>query len=283
MKLFYSCERGMEYCMRTERFAISYLISGQKTRALHVHDCYEFYYSIASGNEFFLRDKYYKIHPHDVFFVGPNEKHRIIQHDGAKYERLDIAVHPSFLERYSTEKTSLVNCFLMQGHQEDEILNLSWEYQKQFEYLLHKITMADGFGADLMEDLYFCKILIMLNDCWASSVKTQQTDNGSDNATVKAVLQYINGHLTEEMNIGMLAKEFFVSPSYLCRSFKKYTGITINKYVSARRIRLAVILMEDGCHPSDVFFQAGFNNYNTFYKTFVDIIGISPKEYRKYS
>lgn len=79
-----------------------------------------------------------------------------------------------------------------------------------------------------------------------------------------------------------MSKEFFLSQSYLCRQFKKYTGVTINKYISARRISLATTLMNDGVSPSEVYEQVGFKNYNNFFKTFVDIVGTSPKNYLKY-
>ncbi len=106
--------------------------------------------------------------------------------------------------------------------------------------------------------------------------------NDSSHTTAQAVLKYLNDHLTEELSLDRLSREFFLSPSYLCRLFKKYTGISINKYVAARRISLATTLMNNGVSPSEVYEQVGFNNYNNFFKTFVDIVGTSPKNYMKY-
>lgn len=265
--------------MCTERFAISYQLSREKDKMRHTHDCYEFYYSITGGKEFFISDKRYEIQPHDVFFTCPNESHQVTCLDNEKLERVNIAIHPNFLERYSTSTTALASCFHKQGAR---VLNLSVENRKQFEYLIRKIGQAAGFGADLLEDMYLCRILIMLNNCWIDGGETQFCDISFSNVTAKAILQYINGHLAEEISIELLAKKFFVSQSYLCRIFKKYTGITVNKYVASRRISLAITLMDDGCQPSCVFLQVGFRNYNTFYKSFVDIVGICPKEYIKY-
>lgn len=282
MKLFYTCEKGINACLQTERFTISHLMPSEKTMTIHIHNCYEIYYPIAGGKEIFIGNKYYQIHPNDVFWVCPNENHHVTQLDNIRHERINIAIHPKFLERYSTSSTPLADCFHPKCSQDIQVLNLSSDTQKQFQYLVQKISQFSGFGADLLEDLYMCKILIMLQNCRLDENTNQFYKIECSSSTVKAVLQYINEHLTDEISIQLLSKEFFVSPSYICRLFKKYTGITINKYISARRISLAIALINDGVSLSDVFLRVGFNNYNNFYKTFVAIVGTSPKKYINY-
>ncbi len=279
MELFYRAQEGIDQCICSQRFTISHLKPGIKTLKIHVHDCYEIYYSIAGGKEFFIGDQYYDIRPHDVFFIRPNENHHITQLDDIKHDRINIAIHPRFMERYSTPDTSLAGCFTVP---DSRALNLSPEYQKRFEYLIQKINKADGFGSDLLEDLYLCEGLIMLSNCLVNPDARYRPRNDSSHTTAQAVLKYLNDHLTEELSLDRLSREFFLSPSYLCRLFKKYTGISINKYVAARRISLATTLMNNGVSPSEVYEQVGFNNYNNFFKTFVDIVGTSPKNYMKY-
>lgn len=279
MNLFYCAQEGTDYCMHTERFTISPLKPNVKTMPIHIHDCYEIYYSIAGGKEFFIGNEYYEIQPYDIFFICPNVNHHITQLDDVRHDRINIAIHPGFLKRYSTPETPLVNCFQNRSH---NVLNLSADHRKRFEYLIQKISKTEGFGADLLEDMYLCEILIMLNKCWADPDAKYRPNNDPSKATAQAILQYINDHLTEDINLERLSKELFLSQSYLCRQFKKYTGVTINKYVSARRISLATTLMNAGVSPSEVYEQVGFKNYNNFFKTFVDIIGISPKNYLKY-
>ncbi len=280
MELFYRKQEGNDYCMGTERFTISHLKPKETTLKIHLHDFYEIYYSISGGKEFFIGNDYYEIHPNDIFFICPNENHHITQFENVNHERINIAIHPNFIEQYSTPETPLVSCF---ESSDSRSLNLSVDFQKRFESLIKKIAGAKGFGTDLLENMYLCEILIMLQQCRTESGSQYLPTNDPNNATAQAILQYINNHLAEDINLDRLSKEFFISQSYLCRLFKRYTGITINKYISARRISLATALMNNGARPSDVFAEVGFKNYNNFFKTFVEIVGTSPKNYMKYN
>lgn len=280
MELFYQKQIGNDCCSDTQRFTISYLMPEQETLSIHIHDFYEIYYSIAGGKEFFISDSYYEIHPHDVFFIYPNENHHITQMENIRHERINIAIHPKFIEQYSTSQTSLLACF---QNSANRVTNLSVDAQKKFDYLIKKIAKTEGFGKDLLENLYLCEILIMLQKNGREAIVKQTPSNDPIFAMAQAVLHYINTHLEEDLPLERLAKEFFISQSYLCRIFKKYTGITINRYISARRISLAMSLMNEGVRPSDVCSQVGFKNYNNFFKTFVAVVGTSPKNYMKYS
>lgn len=58
MNLFFSCNEGLENCMKTKRFSISHLFTEEKTHKIHLHDCYEIYYSISGGKQFFIDNQY---------------------------------------------------------------------------------------------------------------------------------------------------------------------------------------------------------------------------------
>lgn len=279
MELFYRKQEGNDYCMQTERFTISHLLPNESTLTIHIHDFYEIYYSLAGGKEFFISNNYYSIHPHDIFFIRPNENHHVTQLENTQHKRINIAIHPKFIQRYSTSETSLNSCFYQENNR---VMNLPAEYQKRFEYLIKKIMNAKGFGADLLEDMYMCEILIMLQQCATNSDTMISPGNETGDATTQAVLQYINNHLCEALSLERLSRELYVSQSYLCRQFKRHTGITINKYISVRRISLATELMNRGIRPNNVYTQVGFNNYNNFFKTFTNIVGTSPNNYMKY-
>ena len=47
-----SCSSAMESCVGTRTFAIARLYSEEKTMSIHIHDCYEVYFSISGGKQF---------------------------------------------------------------------------------------------------------------------------------------------------------------------------------------------------------------------------------------
>jgi AraC-like DNA-binding protein len=94
---------------------------------------------------------------------------------------------------------------------------------------------------------------------------------------------YINQNISKETSLGEISSHFFISESYLCRIFKTATGMTINKYVTARRISIAKALLADNLSLNEVCEQCGYNNYSNFVKAFTKTVGISPKKYARYS
>ena len=282
MKQFFSCHEATKHAMETERFAISHLLSYEKTMEIHIHSCYEIHYSIAGGKEFFISNNYYKIEQNNLFFIAPNENHHITKLDKSSHERINIAIHPKFFTHYSTSASPLENCFNNLNNQSNRVIHIDSKNHKRLEFLLQKIYLANGFGSELIEDHALCEILIMLNNINTNQIKTPEPSI-TENATAKTIIDYINKNITEEISLDELADTFFLSKSYICRTFKTFTGTTINKYISARRISMAKALIDEGNKPSEACAAVGFNSYNNFFKSFVSIVGISPSSYSKYN
>lgn len=281
MKQFYSCHEATDYAMQTERFAISHLLSNEKTMEFHIHSCYEIHYSITGGKEFFISNNYYIIEPNNIFFIAPNENHHITKLDKSSHERVNIAIHPKFFTRYSTPASPLDSCFKNLDDQSNRVIYIDSKNHKRLDFLMQKIYLADGFGSEIIEDHTLCEILIMLNNIQMNHLKEPET-SVMENTAAKSLIDYINKNITNEINLDELASTFFLSKSYICRTFKAFTGTTINKYISARRISMAKSLIDEGSKPSEACAAVGFNSYNSFFKSFVSIVGISPSSYSKY-
>lgn len=283
MKIFSSCSDSIDQCMRSKRFGISHLTSEIPTSKLHIHSCHEIYYSISGGRYFFIADHDYDIQAGDVFFIPCNENHHIVHFDHPFHERINIAVHPDFLSCYSTQETSLGKCFELCSNGLHRI-RLNAEEQKRFEYLVLRIGNAEGFGTDIRENAWMLELLVMLNGKFLeqNQMETQPADAKVLNSMVIDLMSYINNHMQEDLSVKNLAKQFFVSESYLCRTFKAQTGLTVNNYVKARRISIAKSLLDSGVNAGDCSLQAGFSNYTTFYKAFTEIVGTSPQNYLKF-
>lgn len=93
------------------------------------------------------------------------------------------------------------------------------------------------------------------------------------------ILTYINQNISDPITMEQLAKEFFLSESYICRIFKSATGTTIGKYITARRISIAKAHLNEGMSVSEAFEKSGFTDYSNFFKAFTKAVGVSPKKY----
>ncbi|MCM1026822.1 MAG: AraC family transcriptional regulator [Roseburia sp.] len=97
-----------------------------------------------------------------------------------------------------------------------------------------------------------------------------------------SVMDYIDTHYTENLNLEEIASTFGFSKYHFSRLFKQYTNYTFCNYLSHRRIKIAEELLAlPGLSVTEVALQAGFPSISTFNRVFRQVKGCSPSEYRE--
>ncbi len=278
-----SCKEAVETSVAKKYFAIAHLYNEEKTMNMHIHDCHEIYFSISGGKQFLIDNKFYTIKPGDVFFINQYESHYLSQVDDI-HERIVISIHPDLLNRLSTKETDLTHCFTYRKNGFTHRMSLDKEAQQRFLYYIHKISTASGYGKDILELTAFTELLVLLNRLFYNRCQSDALDTSYQyNKQVDEILDYMNQNIHHPITIEHLAKQFFLSESYICRIFKQATGTTINKYLTARRLTIAKSLLAEGMNVNEVCERCGFNDYSNFLKAFSKAVGISPKKYAQYS
>lgn len=106
--------------------------------------------------------------------------------------------------------------------------------------------------------------------------------NDSKRINVNSILQYIQENYTEDIYQDQLAEKFNTSASYLSRLIKKETSVTFSEYINLLRINKAKdLLMSTRKTVKEVYEAVGYNNRNTFIRTFKSIVGVTPSEFKK--
>lgn len=278
-----SCKTAIENCQRTKTFAVAHLYKEEKAMDMHIHDCYELYYSISGGKQFLIDNCFYSIAPGDLFIINQYESHKLTQIDSCVHERIVLSIHPDYVKQLSSPETDLDYCFTNRGGNFSHKLSLNKEQQTRFLYYINKILSAEGYAHDIVERTAFTELLVLLNSL--SNVNATESSHSTFkyNHQVDDILAYINQNIAETITMEQLASQFFLSESYICRIFKAATGTTINKYITARRISIAKALLNEGLSVSEAFERSGFNDYSNFFKAFTKAVGVSPKKYANLS
>lgn len=288
MKFFSSCSQAIQSCLDTQSFAVAHLYNDEKPTTIHIHDCYEIYYSISGGKQFLIDSRFYDFHPGDIFFINQYESHCLSQLDNIRHERIMITIHPDFLKKLSTDATDLDYCFSFRSIRAGHKVSFTPEEQKRFLYFIHKLSGEDGFGQELLDHAAFLELMVFLTKCFTGRCRQEASDRTfgtpvSHHKQMDQIISFINQNLTEELTLQILADHFFISTSYLCRLFKESTGTTINRYITARRITRAKALLSEGYSVTETCSLCGFQDYSNFLKAFTKAVGISPKKYAQFS
>jgi len=85
----------------------------------------------------------------------------------------------------------------------------------------------------------------------------------------------------QPLDIRVLAGVAHVSQAHFIRTFRSTFGETPHRYLQRRRVERAMFLLrETGRSITDICFDVGFTSLGTFSRTFRDIVGVNPTDYR---
>lgn len=98
---------------------------------------------------------------------------------------------------------------------------------------------------------------------------------------VSEITDFVNEHFDEIKGVEDTAEKFYVNKCYLCRIFKKVTGIPFVTYLNNVRLnRAAELLVSSRTDISEIATACGFNSSSYFCNIFKAEFGISPRAYR---
>ena len=84
-----------------------------------------------------------------------------------------------------------------------------------------------------------------------------------------------------ELNVASIAQQFYVSREHLSRIFKSYTNESIRHYITDLRMQEFRYGLVTGKSVLDACLASGFSDYSSFVKSFRNLYGITPTEYRE--
>lgn len=98
---------------------------------------------------------------------------------------------------------------------------------------------------------------------------------------IDKINQYIHDHYNEDIGRNKIAGEFFLTPEYLSKLYKRKTGIVLKTYINNYRIEKAKELLQSSDKSiSEIALAVGFDNFSYFSTLFKKSTGISPKDYK---
>jgi AraC family transcriptional regulator, melibiose operon regulatory protein len=139
-----------------------------------------------------------------------------------------------------------------------------------------------GFEFMVLNHLSEFMWLLCTHNCDLLSEST--TPNAIEKIRLRRMLDYIQCHYTEQIQLKHIADAAFVSGRECLRCFKSVIGTPPMQYVINLRIQKArKLLLETTLSLSEVCERCGFQNQSYFTKVFRKLTNISPGKYRKLS
>lgn len=117
-------------------------------------------------------------------------------------------------------------------------------------------------------------IVLILNEIKNHTFISKSTQNKA----MSLALEYINNHISEKINVEILARECNLSPSSLSHLFKNQMQISIHQYIIKKRLILAHSMIASGTPAYTACIDSGFTDYSGFYRQYKKVFGCSPSK-----
>lgn len=240
---------------------------------LHTHKAYEIYIYIAGNAEYVIESKSFTMKPYDIFITKNDEPHQVRHFVKDRYERIVIELNDAFFE----ENNCVEYSFLLKNRQSDTDNMISPDSADKIRLMdcisrIEKYINETEKFSDTIVKCSVVELLHIINTIKSKNVKFRSNGN------INEIINYINENLSNDIKLDDIANYMFMSKYHICRIFKEHTGLTVNKYITNKRIKLVQDLYANGYSLTDACSKAGFSGYSSFYKAYINETGKSPKK-----
>ena len=228
------------------------------------HEYFELILFLGGDFTYQVNGKTYTLNKYDLVLTPPNVKHVLTCGSNSKYERYNIAFHPSLIEGIDFEEITSAFDIINVGYSE-VILNI---FNKLDFYCSHlNINDFISVAYCLIKELFF-NIKIIKNERVYGESKISNL--------IQNALNMINNDLFKINSIGEIASKLFVSETYLYKIFKKELKATPKQYINEKKLLAAQNMILLGRKPTYVYKICGFTDYSSFYRNYLKYFGTPP-------
>ena len=261
-------------------FRLFYLTdSNKKEFDFHYHDFYKVLIFLSGNAGYNVEGKYFDLQPDDVLLVSAGEIHRPVIHSNTPYERIVVYLSRNFFEKYKEDDFDLFYCFQEAKAAGSSLIRVVEAVRPRFAALSRELSLScqdRDFAGPLYRRIKFLEYLILLNRSLLNRDTACIRATGF-NETILNIMNYINEHINEDLDIETIAEHFYLTRYYIMHLFKAETDITIGKYITEKRLFTARKLIRNGSSVTDACYQSGFRNYSAFYRAYKNKYGESPR------
>ena len=242
----------------------------------HYHEFCKLLFLISGRGGYMVDSQRYLLQPGDVVLIGSRSVHRPELAEDSAYERVIIYIDPVFLQQFSTGECDLLSLFSgSRGH----VLRLKESQRKKVAALvsaLEKDLCDDSFGRELVCTGSLLRLLVEIGRAQRQEGALNPSPVTPEDPRVMEWMQYLDRHLSEDLDMDALAERFFISKFHMMRLFRAHTGFTIHTYLLQRRLLAARQLMEKGMRATEACYRCGFRSYSSFTRAYNKHFGTTP-------
>lgn len=237
----------------------------------HYHDQYQILYALDGEGEIYIDNEKYLFCKDSVVFLVPNTIHSIVS--SSKLTDLVLAFSTESLGSFAEK--GLIDMF----ENTSRYFELDFVSASEIRQLFRKMLFEQTGYDELSEYTSSIHLLEMIT-IFARLINSRQSFDANDMRAIQ-MKEYIEKHYFEEITSENLSSKFNISTRYVNDIFKSKFHETPLQYLQKVRInRAKELLQETNKEIVSICFEVGYETLSTFYRSFRNLVGISPHKFR---
>lgn len=237
----------------------------------HYHDHFQLLYALEGEGELNIDNKRYDFSKDQVVLIVPQSVHSIKSH--SKLTVLVLAF--SKILGQDIESLFLQVFKLQSTHFQLDLVRAS-EVRQLLRKMLFEQTEYDPL-CKYSSPVYLFELLLIL----VRLNKNKTIEHANDKRS-NQMRSYIEANYFENITAESLSATFNISPRYINDIFKEKYHETPLQYLQKVRIdRAKILLIETNKDIVSICFEVGYETLSTFYRSFRNLVGMSPNKFRK--
>lgn len=167
------------------------------------------------------------------------------------------------------EKDSEIKIIVISGHADFSFAQQAINYGI-FSYLLKPVDRREA-------EKLIAKLKTAL-DAERDSRAQPQKFSYISNPAFKRLLQFVDEHYNEKLQLNKLAEKFHINESYCSQLFKEFFGCGFTEYITEIKLQEAVKMLDSGMYVAEIADYLHYD-YAYFNKLFKKRFGTTPKQY----
>lgn len=233
--------------------------------AMHTHTTMEIYCFLSGKAKYHVEGSEYILTSGDILLMRPAEAHHIELDPSEDYERICVNFEATLFDTLDPEGTLLRPFYQREAGTRN--LHRGFTDNRHLTLLRHMLNAQDRLTVLANLILLLKQIELCFQEEFQILPQTPEY----------RIMHYINSNLEQELSLQALCDRFYISRAQLCRLFRKSTGTTVGKYISAKRLIAARQKLLEGKKPSEIFTACGYKDYTTFYRAYFRYFGHNPR------
>lgn len=260
----------MEYARKRSTFQICH----NQELEFRLEEGITLFFGLNGSSQISTGIKNFELNRAGLLVINPLELYQLTCGEDAAV--LCLHVEPSVLEMAGWERSKHCACYAADNKEETEALRQIRRYLAEaFQEYLQDHDIPTYFHSPLMQ------LLRHLQSSEFADYPTQPKREATVRR-VKQILDRIHQHWDEDISLAEIAKQEYLSVSYLSRFFQKNLNMTFSQYVKRLRlIHAARLLTQTEESITRISYDCGFKTPSSFIEVFKQQYHKTPGQFRE--